>query len=87
MGEKLLKSNPALTDVSDKLDRLTAEQEAIARGWNEKQAWLQQCLQLQMFNKEADNIDATSSSHQAFLEFLDLGVRIRVSYWQRQILT
>ncbi|KAK9716990.1 Variant SH3 domain [Popillia japonica] len=74
LGEKLLKSNPALTDVSDKLDRLTAEQEeAIARGWNEKQAWLQQCLQLQMFNKEADNIDATSSSHQAFLEFLDLG--------------
>jgi hypothetical protein len=31
---------------------------------------------LQIFNKEADQIDAASSSHEAFLEFFDLGVRI-----------
>nr|XP_022910961.1 spectrin beta chain, non-erythrocytic 5 isoform X3 [Onthophagus taurus] len=73
LGEKLLKSNPGLTDVADNLERLLAEQEAIHRGWKEKQAWLQQCLQLQNFNKEADHIDAASSSHHAFLEFSDLG--------------
>lgn len=74
LGNKLLKSNPSLTDVSDKLHRLDAEQDAIVRGWNEKQNWLQQCLQLQMFNKEADKIDAATSSHNAFLELSDLGV-------------
>lgn len=75
MGKKLLKSNPKLEGVSENLEKLAAEQEAIARGWNEKEAWLQECLQLQMFNKEADNIDAATSSHVAFLEFSDLGVK------------
>lgn len=74
MGNKLLKSNPDLPEVRDMIDRLKAEQDAIARGWKEKELWLQQCLQLQMFNKEADNIDAVTSAHQAFLEFCDLGV-------------
>lgn len=75
LGNKLLKSNPELTEVKDTIERLIAEQAAIARGWKEKELWLQQCLQLQMFNKEGDNIDAVTSAHQAFLEFSDLGVR------------
>lgn len=70
----MLKSNPELQEVKDTIERLIAEQAAIARGWKEKELWLQQCLQLQMFNKEADNIDAVTSAHQAFLEFFDLGV-------------
>lgn len=74
LGSKLLQSNPELTDVRDRLLRLGAEQDALARGWEEKQDWLQQCLQLQLFNKEADNIDAVTNAHQAFLEFSDLGV-------------
>uniref|UniRef100_V5GNX9 Spectrin beta chain, non-erythrocytic 5 n=1 Tax=Anoplophora glabripennis TaxID=217634 RepID=V5GNX9_ANOGL len=73
LGNKLLKSNPGLNDVKDNIERLIAEQAAIARGWKEKQHWLQQCLQLQLFNKEADNIDAVTSAHEAFLEFSDLG--------------
>lgn len=76
LGNKLLKSNPGLQEVKDTVERLVAEQAAIARGWKEKELWLQQCLQLQMFNKEADNIDAVTSAHQAFLEFSDLGVSI-----------
>lgn len=74
LGKKLLKSNPNLTDVKEKVNRLAEEQAAILRGWKEKEDWLKQCLQLQMFNKEADKIDAATSSHQAFLEFSDLGV-------------
>ncbi|XP_025833247.1 spectrin beta chain, non-erythrocytic 1 [Agrilus planipennis] len=73
LGNKLLKANPGATDVAETLDRLAAEHEAIQRGWNEKEKWLQQCLQLQMFNKEADNIDAVTSSHLAYLEFNNLG--------------
>lgn len=75
LGRKLLKTNPELHEVKDLIDRLEAEQAAIARGWKEKDHWLQQCLKLQEFNKEADNIDAVTNAHVAFLEFCDLGVR------------
>lgn len=74
LGSKLLKSNPELKDVKERLERMVAEQDALVRGWNEKQEWLLQCHQLQLFNKEADNIDAVTSAHQAFLEFSQLGV-------------
>jgi spectrin beta len=77
LGKKLLKSNPGLTDVAERVERLTAEQAALGRGWKEKQNWLDQCHQLQLFNREADNIDAATSAHQAFLEFSDLGVSFR----------
>ncbi|XP_017780552.1 PREDICTED: spectrin alpha chain, non-erythrocytic 1 isoform X2 [Nicrophorus vespilloides] len=73
LGKKLLKSNSKLTDIPEKLTRLAEEQAALDRGWKEKQDWLQQCLQLQKFNKEADKIDAATSSHQAFLEYSELG--------------
>ncbi|KAL1509008.1 hypothetical protein ABEB36_003816 [Hypothenemus hampei] len=73
LGRKLLKTNPELLEVKDLIDRLEAEQAAITRGWKEKENWLQQCLRLQEFNKEADNIDAVTSAHLAFLEFADLG--------------
>ncbi|CAG9768666.1 unnamed protein product [Ceutorhynchus assimilis] len=73
LGLQLLKTNPELHQVKDFIDRLEAEQAAISRGWHEKEHWLQQCLRLQEFNKEADNIDAVTSAHLAFLEFSDLG--------------
>ncbi|XP_076250387.1 spectrin beta chain, non-erythrocytic 5 kst isoform X4 [Rhynchophorus ferrugineus] len=73
LGRKLLKTNPDLVDVKNFIERLEAEQDAIARGWKEKELWMQQCLELQLFNKEADNIDAITSGHMAFLEFSDLG--------------
>lgn len=76
LGEQLLARNPNWTDVKDRLLKLNAEHDAVLRGWNEKGDWLNQCLDLQLFNKEADNIDATTSSHEAFLEFTDLGVCI-----------
>ncbi|XP_075227745.1 spectrin beta chain, non-erythrocytic 5 kst isoform X2 [Lycorma delicatula] len=73
LGGQLLSRNPGLTDVKELLARLSSEQEAIWRGWNEKGDWLRQCLELQLLNKEADHIDTTTSSHDAFLEFTDLG--------------
>lgn len=73
LGQKLLKSNKS-NDISEKLDRLHSEQESIMDLWNKKYKSLQQNLQLRLFNKEADKIDAITSGHLAFLEFNDLGV-------------
>lgn len=76
LGNQLIERNPSLTDVPELVRRLTAEQDAVQRGWAEKQKWLQQCVELQVFNREADKIDATTKGHEAFLEYGDLGVSI-----------
>lgn len=53
---------------------LGEEQRAIHRGWQEKGDWLRQCMDLQLFNREADQIDAATSAHETFLDYNDLGV-------------
>ncbi|XP_034181536.2 spectrin beta chain, non-erythrocytic 5 kst isoform X4 [Osmia lignaria lignaria] len=73
LGNQLLHRNSALVDVSERLDKLRGLYQAVTSDWNAKEAWLQQCLELQQFNREADQIEATTSSHEAFLDFTDLG--------------
>ncbi|XP_017763084.1 PREDICTED: spectrin beta chain, non-erythrocytic 5 isoform X2 [Eufriesea mexicana] len=73
LGNQLLHRNPALVDVGERLDKLHGLYQAVTSDWMAKEAWLQQCLELQQFNREADQIEATTSSHEAFLEFTELG--------------
>lgn len=73
LGHQLIQRNASLTDVPELIEQLAAEQAAVQRGWAEKQQWLQQCVDLQVFNREADKIDATTKGHEAFLEYGDLG--------------
>lgn len=72
----LLQKNSDSTEIRDSLVQLQEEQDAIHRGWQEKGDWLRQCMDLQVFNREADQIDSITNSHNAFLEFEDLGVFI-----------
>jgi spectrin beta len=74
LGGQLLMRNPGLVEVKERLARLTAEQDALCRGWNEKDNFLKQVQDLQLLNKEADYIDTTTSSHENFLEYTGLGV-------------
>lgn len=67
---------PNNKEVREKAQQLDEERRALQRGWQQKDDFLRQTFDLQIFNKEADQIDAASSSHEAFLEFFDLGVRI-----------
>lgn len=76
LGRQLLQRNPALTDVAERLERLTAEDQAVMRGFGEKGNWLRQCLDLQLLNREADQIEASTSSHEVFLANTDLGVSL-----------
>ncbi|KNC25934.1 hypothetical protein FF38_03695, partial [Lucilia cuprina] len=73
LGKQLSDGKPNMQETVKIIDRLKAEQDAIHRGWLEKQKWLQQCVELQIFNREADKIDATTKSHEAFLEYNNLG--------------
>ena len=56
------------------MEELREEQHAIQRGWQEKEDWLRQCLDLQLFNREADQIDVATRGHEACLEYSDMGV-------------
>ncbi|XP_037933014.1 spectrin beta chain, non-erythrocytic 5 isoform X1 [Teleopsis dalmanni] len=73
LGKQLSDGKPNMEETVKIIERLRAEQDAIHRGWVEKQKWLQQCVELQIFNREADKIDATTKSHEAFLEYNNLG--------------
>ncbi|XP_036670450.3 spectrin beta chain, non-erythrocytic 5 isoform X3 [Drosophila suzukii] len=73
LGKQLSDGKPHMAETVAVIERLKAEQDAIHRGWAEKQKWLLQCVELQMFNREADKIDATTKSHEAFLEYNNLG--------------
>ncbi|XP_039432326.1 spectrin beta chain, non-erythrocytic 1 isoform X2 [Culex pipiens pallens] len=73
LGNQLQSRNPNLVDVPEMIQKLSAEQEAVQAGWLVKEKKLQQCIELQVFNREADKIDATTKSHEAYLEYADLG--------------
>lgn len=75
LGKQLTEGNSDQVEVQKIIDRLGAEKDAISRGWAEKNKWLQQCVELQILNREADKIDATTKGHEAFLEYSNLGVR------------
>uniref|UniRef100_A0A1I8NPX4 Spectrin beta chain, non-erythrocytic 5 n=2 Tax=Stomoxys calcitrans TaxID=35570 RepID=A0A1I8NPX4_STOCA len=73
LGKQLSDGKPNTHEIVKIIERLKAEQDAIHRGWLEKQKWLQQGVELQIFNREADKIDATTKSHEAFLAPKNLG--------------
>lgn len=73
LGKQLQQRNPNLNDVNELIERLEADQSDLHRAWLEKKQRLQQGVELQVFNREADKIDATTKSHEAFLEYSDLG--------------
>ncbi|GIY06493.1 hypothetical protein CDAR_514752 [Caerostris darwini] len=76
LGVSLLQKNPESEEIRDSLVQLQEEQDAIHRGWQEKGDWLRQCMDLQVFNREADQIDSITNSHNAFLDFEDLGTTL-----------
>ena len=58
------------------LAKLSADQREINQKWAEKERYLNEMLDLQLFNTEAERIDAATKGHEAFLEITNLGVCI-----------
>lgn len=75
LGERLLKKSPQTHEIAGMLKRLEDGRQEIHRLWNEKYKQLQDQLELQLFNREADHLDAVTKGHEALLELSDLGVR------------
>ncbi|XP_076441755.1 spectrin beta chain, non-erythrocytic 5-like [Babylonia areolata] len=73
LGRSILEKNPNAQDVRDKLKRLEEEERAVENMWKDRQKQLQDAYNLQVFNRDADQLDALTSGHDAFLDFGDTG--------------
>ncbi|GMS78986.1 hypothetical protein PENTCL1PPCAC_1161 [Pristionchus entomophagus] len=73
LGRRLLEKNPRLAVVKESLAGLDREMNVIRSLWKDRDIFLQQHLDLQIFNREAERIDAASKGHEAFLDYADLG--------------
>ena len=74
LGARLMEKQPGNGEVKEILERLAKEEAELARLWRERESDLKESLELQLFNREANNIDTTTSGHAAFLDIADLGV-------------
>ncbi|XP_055716448.1 spectrin alpha chain, non-erythrocytic 1 isoform X3 [Phlebotomus papatasi] len=75
LGTQLLQRNPKL-ELGEMIENLQQAQANIHEMWPEKKKFLEHCLELQVFNREADKIDATTKSHEAFIEQKELGTSL-----------
>ncbi|XP_032649741.2 spectrin beta chain, non-erythrocytic 5 [Chelonoidis abingdonii] len=75
LGQKVMYGQPSnrTQDVRQTVERLTQESSELEEMWEQRKKRLQDSLELQKFNREADRINATLSSHEAFLRVDDLG--------------
>ncbi|XP_064623906.1 spectrin beta chain, non-erythrocytic 2-like isoform X3 [Lineus longissimus] len=76
LAARVMENSPNADEVAKKLHRLQDEQDGINKKWDERNKQLKDCLDLQYFIREADQIDSITSSHEAFLEFDELGTQV-----------
>ena len=57
----------------EKMDSLGEEIDTFLRGWQNKRDWLKQVRELQLFNREADQLDASTSAQEKLLVNLSVG--------------
>lgn len=74
LGQAILDKDPNAPGIREKLQKLADDEKLIAELWNKKQQELLDARDLQIFLREADQIDSVTASHEAFLDFGDLGV-------------
>ncbi|XP_078089380.1 spectrin beta chain, non-erythrocytic 5-like [Mustelus asterias] len=70
LGNRVIKGNSAVPRMMQKMMDMQVELETA---WKERNEKLQEGLELQQFNREADHIEAKFSGHEAFLKISDLG--------------
>ena len=74
---KSLMSNQRLSgEVGEKVKRLNRERQALNEAAVARSSQLLQCHQLQLFYRDAEQVDGTTANQEAFLANEDLGVRV-----------
>lgn len=74
LGNRLLSKNPILQHVNTTLHNIGQSKKDLEDTWRQKDYEYKQLFEHQVFNREADRIDAITKGHEAFLEINNLGV-------------
>lgn len=74
LGQRLLKKTPSDSQVERTLKILNEKRENLLKLWQIKETHLEDQLELQLFSREADHIDAATKGHEAVLDLADVGV-------------
>lgn len=75
LGKSLQKGRTGGFDVQQTLNGLSADCSKLDRLWLSRRQRLEQEVELQRLNQEADRIEATLSGHEARLKVTEVGVR------------
>uniref|UniRef100_A0A5S6R1A2 Spectrin beta chain n=1 Tax=Trichuris muris TaxID=70415 RepID=A0A5S6R1A2_TRIMR len=73
LGQRLLSKGQRQAEVEKALQALADNSAQVVAMWQNKRKVLGEMLDLQLFNREADHIDAATKGHEAFLEINDVG--------------
>lgn len=77
LGQSLASGDKGAKDVHQTLSKLDNEWSQLDKLWSSRNRRLEQALEFQKLNMEADRIEATISGHEARLKVKDLGVNER----------
>ena len=72
LGQKMYGRQPS-QEMEEKVNNLSEERKSVLRGWQEKGDFLRQVRDLQLFNREADRLDATTSAQIKLLDSISVG--------------
>jgi spectrin alpha len=59
-------------EIQEKLDSIKADREALERAWQSRKQRLDQCLELQLFNRDAEQAETWMAQREAFLASEDV---------------
>ncbi|KAJ8346496.1 hypothetical protein SKAU_G00278970 [Synaphobranchus kaupii] len=73
-GQQLLgRGHYASTEIQQQLQALDREREGLEKAWAERRVMLEQCLQLQLFNRDCEQAENWMAAREAFLASDDKG--------------
>ncbi|CAD5229846.1 unnamed protein product [Bursaphelenchus xylophilus] len=73
LGHNLLRKNPALRNVHDTLEKVHNARQDLEDAWKRRENEYKQLFDLQVFNREAERIDALMREHEIYLDTSGLG--------------
>ncbi|KAM8933888.1 spectrin alpha chain, non-erythrocytic 1 isoform 3-T3 [Pelodytes ibericus] len=74
LGQQLLaRGHYASPEIKDKLDILDQERASLEKAWVERRMMLDQCLELQLFNRDCEQAENWMAAREAFLNNEDKG--------------
>ena len=78
LGKRLSSSLRGSGEVGERMKQLGQERVTLREAWEGRNKQLKQSSELQLFLRDAEQVDAATSGHEAFLSNDDLGVSQRV---------